>query len=172
MEKLSKTQSGNSYLDAYQIAFDICDKENQTFQTKVLELINAKITQYGDEDESNTKERLVQITTILKGEIRDRLYLQFLKKNNHTDVQIIQGIKKAVEHKSSILQGATIWANSMMNAYTNNDTFIKDNMQWVGYATNWSRFNATASLGIIHSGNKKDALEVLNPYFSGAAVPE
>lgn len=60
----------------------------------------------------------------------------------------------------------------MMNAYTTNDTFLKDNLQWVGHATNWSRFSATASLGIIHSGNKKDALEVLNPYFSGAAIPE
>jgi 26S proteasome regulatory subunit N2 len=95
-----------------------------------------------------------------------------LKKNNHTDIQIINGIKKCIGPKSSILHGATIWSNAMMNAYTNNDTFLKDNLLWVSQATNWNRFNATASLGIIHGGNKKDALEILNPYFSGAAHPE
>jgi hypothetical protein len=28
LEKLVKNLEGSSYLDAYQIAFDICDKEN------------------------------------------------------------------------------------------------------------------------------------------------
>jgi len=87
-------------------------------------------------------------------------------------VQIINGIKKSIGPKSSILHGATIWSNAMMNAYTCNDTFIKDNMPWMAQATNWNRFNATASLGLIHAGNKKDALQILNPYFTGAASPE
>jgi 26S proteasome regulatory subunit N2 len=135
----------------------------------MLEHIEEKLKNYQEEGDQETKERLQQITAILKGEIRDRLYLQFLKKNNHTDVSIISTIKKVIGPKSSILHGATVWANSMMNAYTTNDTFLKDNLQWVSQATNWNRFNATASLGIIHSGNKKDALEVLNPYFHGSA---
>jgi 26S proteasome regulatory subunit N2 len=135
----------------------------------VLELIQERIKNYDDEENVTIKERLTQLTSILKGEIRDRLYLQFLKKNNHTDVAIIQSIKKAIGPKSSILHGATIWANGMMNAYTTNDTFLQDNIQWVSQATNWNRFNATASLGIIHSGNKKDALALLNPYFHGTA---
>ena len=51
-------------------------------------MIQQKIELYSDEDEESksTKERLTQITTILKGEIRDKLYLQFLKKNNHMDM--------------------------------------------------------------------------------------
>jgi 26S proteasome regulatory subunit N2 len=70
-------------------------------------------------------------------------------------------IKKSIGPKSSILHGATVWANGMMNAFTTNDSFIKDNLTWVGNATNWNRFNATASLGIIHSGNKAKSLEIL-----------
>jgi hypothetical protein len=58
-----------------------------------------------------------------------------------------------------------------MNAYTTNDSFLNDNITWVAQATNWNRFNAIASLGIIHSGNKKEALKILNPYFTGSAVP-
>jgi len=87
----------------------------------------------GDDVESKeTKERLQQITTILKGDIRDRLYLQFLKKNNHMDPQVINKIKASIGPKSSILHGATIWSNGIMNAFTTNDTFLKDNMTWVG----------------------------------------
>ena len=109
----------------------------------------------------------------MKGEIRDRLCLQFLKKNNHTDVALIANVKKSIGAKSMILHGATVWSNAMMNAFTTNDSFLQDNMSWVGHATNWNRFNATASLGIIHSGNKKDAMSILQPYFSGiGAGPE
>lgn len=125
-----------------------------------------------DESQQTTKERLSQITNILRGEIRERLYLQFLKKNNHMDMQIIQNMKKAIGEKNSILHGATIWSYGMMNAFTTNDTFLKDNMPWVGKVTNWNRFNATASLGVIHSGNKKHAMEILTPYFTGAPMPE
>lgn len=77
LEKLAKIKDGTQYLDAYQIAFDICDKENQSFQKSVLDLIVAKMANYDDEDLDgrNVKERLSQIVVILKGEIRDRLYL-------------------------------------------------------------------------------------------------
>ena len=124
LEKLAKNQETDAYLDAYQIAFDICDKENQSYQAKVLEIVRAKIENYGEEDQRAVRERLNQIVVILQGEIRDRLYLQFLKKNNHTDVQIINGIKKSIGPKSSILHGATVWSNAIMNAYTTNDTFL------------------------------------------------
>ena len=118
-------------------------------------------------EDPTSKERLSQILQILDGEIRERLFLQFLKKNNHTDVALVQNIKKSVGPKSMILHGATIWSNAMMNAYTTNDVFLQDNLSWVAQATNWNRFNATASLGIIHSGKNKNAMTILNPYFSG-----
>ena len=47
-----------------------------------------------------------------------------MKKNNHTDVQIIQNIKKSIGPKSMILHGAAILSNAMMNAYTTNDSFL------------------------------------------------
>jgi 26S proteasome regulatory subunit N2 len=54
-----------------------------------------------------------------------------------------------------------------MNAYTCNDAFLRDNISWAALATNWNRFNATATLGMIHMGNKKEANTILQPYFSG-----
>jgi hypothetical protein len=58
LEKLAKNQETDAYLDAYQIAFDICDKENQSYQSKVLEIIKGKIENYGEEDQRAVKERL------------------------------------------------------------------------------------------------------------------
>jgi len=64
LEKLVKNMQGTSYLDAYQIAFDICDKENQSFQKTVLDLITEKIANIEGESEESTamKQRLTQIT--------------------------------------------------------------------------------------------------------------
>ena len=91
LEKLIKDLDGKDYLDAYQIAFDICDKENQAFQKTVSDLLTEKIANVeGSDDKAHEiKTRLHQIINILKGEIRDRLYLQFLKKNNHMDMAVI-----------------------------------------------------------------------------------
>ena len=104
---------------------------------------------------------------ILNGEIKDRLNLQFLKKNNNTDMLLIQRTKDSIGNRNSMLHSATIWQNGIMNAYTTNDAFLRDNLQWTSSATNWNRFSATASLGMIHMGNKSAAQDLLNPYFHG-----
>ena len=106
---------------------------------------------------------------ILKGEITDKLYLQFLKKNNHTDMLLINQVKDSIGNKNSMLHTATIWMNGVMNAYTTNDAFLRDNITWCANATNWNRFMVTSTLGMIHMGNKSQAEEILNPYFAGAA---
>ena len=63
---------------------------------------------------------------------------------------IITRIKEKIGQRNSILHGSTIWANGIMNAYTTNDNFLRDNLSWAALATNWNRFNATATLGMIH----------------------
>ena len=117
-----------------------------------------------DEEEKN---RVNKLLAILRGEYNDRLYLQFLNKNNHTDMMLINKIKDAIDVKRSMLHSSTVWCNGIMNAYTTNDTFVRDNLPWVAQATNWNRFSATSSLGMIHMGNKKEANNILDPYFTG-----
>jgi hypothetical protein len=50
----------NNYLDAYQIAFDIIDKENQGFTRSLMAIIKAKVDEIDQEDETQTtfKKRL------------------------------------------------------------------------------------------------------------------
>lgn len=157
LTKLLKSE--NEYLRAYQIAFDIIENENQIFLNTVAQHLQAKA---GD-----VPERLEKILKILSGTLSAQLNLKFLKKNSHTDNQIMENIKKSIGEKSSITHGAAIWTNGMMNAFTTNDTFLRDNLNWAARSTNWGRFSATASLGVIHMGNKAEAMSVLNPYFSG-----
>jgi hypothetical protein len=42
-----------------------------------------------EDGDSEQAKRLKQLKSILTGDVRDRLYLQFLKKNNHCDMLII-----------------------------------------------------------------------------------
>ncbi len=37
-----------------------------------------------------------------------------------------------------------------MHAGTSVDVFLRENLEWLGRATNWAKFSAVASLGVIH----------------------
>lgn len=67
---------------------------------------------------------------------------------------LINQIKDSIGNRNSMLHSATVWTNGIMNAYTTNDVFLRDNITWASNATNWNRFSATASLGMIHMGNR------------------
>ena len=51
-----------------------------------------------------------------------------------------------------------------MHSGTTSDTFLRDNLEWLSRATNWAKFTATASLGVIHKGHEKDALKFMATY--------
>lgn len=40
----------------------------------------------------------------------------------------------------------------------------RENLDWVGKATNWAKFTAVASLGVIHKGHEGDAMRLLETY--------
>ncbi len=41
---------------------------------------------------------------------------------------------------------------------------MRENLDWLGKASNWSKFSATAALGVIHKGNIEKGLSILKPY--------
>lgn len=45
---------------------------------------------------------------------------------------------------------AVTFANAFMHAGTTSDEFLRQNLEWLSRATNWSKFSATAALGVIH----------------------
>jgi 26S proteasome regulatory subunit N2 len=55
-------------------------------------------------------------------------------------------------------------AHALMHLGTTVDVFLRENLEWLGKATNWAKFTATASIGVIHKGHHKQSLKLLEPY--------
>lgn len=68
-------------------------------------------------------------------------------------MQILKNMKGAIEARNSVCHAAVIFANAIMHSGTTIDTFLRENLDWLSRATNWSKFSATAGLGTIHRGH-------------------
>ncbi|KOS23332.1 26S proteasome regulatory subunit rpn2 [Escovopsis weberi] len=175
-----------SIANAYQIAFDLYDNGTQEFLGKVLGSLPSGEVKKEDATEGADKENepLLQneqaapeaelpedvakvyrnVRQILDGSKTVRLNLEFLYRNNHTDLSILNRVRDSLEGRSSIFHTAVTFSNAFMNQGTTNDKFFRDNLEWLGKAVNWSKFTATAALGVIHRGNILQARRLLEPY--------
>ncbi|KRZ72340.1 26S proteasome non-ATPase regulatory subunit 1, partial [Trichinella papuae] len=164
-----------SVLAAYQIAFDLFDSASQHYLTGMLKCISPpEVEEKKDEtnvensDSKNKKEKseeelpLEPLRRILSGELTIFAHMQFLIKNNRADLQILKNIKDTV--RSSVCHTATVIANGIMYCGTTCDDFLRNNVDWVSKANNWSKFSAVASLGVIHKGHETEATRLLESY--------
>lgn len=119
-----------------------------------------------------------KLRSILRGEETIKHHMQFLIKNNHTDMLILKQIKDSV--RMACTHNGTVIANGLMHIGTTCDDFLRyvfvneyganillffsDNLEWISKATNWNKFNAVATLGLIHRGHESNALKLLDPY--------
>ncbi|KAJ3041540.1 proteasome regulatory particle base subunit [Rhizophlyctis rosea] len=165
---------------AYQIAFDLEDNATQEYLHKVVGGLPAPSgTRPADKDAMETDEEkkpLLQeaadpnsevfdkIRTILSGELSIKLNLEFLLRNNHTDLLILKNTKNALESRNSVYHSAVTFANAFMSAGTTSDEFLRQNLEWLSRATNWTKFSATAALGVIHKGQIAQGMALLAPY--------
>lgn len=121
------------------------------------------------------QERIIKLIEILSGDATIKLHLEFLIRNNHADLLILKNTKDIV--RNSICHSATVISNAFMHCGTTSDTFLRNNLEWLGRATNWAKFTATASLGVIHKGHEKESLKLMSSYLpkdggSGSAYQE
>ncbi|EFJ47427.1 26S proteasome regulatory complex [Volvox carteri f. nagariensis] len=108
--------------------------------------------------------RVAKLRDILSGKTPIALYLDFLYRHNHADLQVLKNIKGAVDARVSVCHSATIAANALMHAGSTVDTFLRTNLEWLARATNWAKFSATASLGVIHRGHLAQGRALMAPY--------
>ncbi|EFX02127.1 26S proteasome regulatory subunit [Grosmannia clavigera kw1407] len=104
------------------------------------------------------------IRSILDGSTTIRLNVEFLFRNNRADISILNKVRDSLEGRNSIFHTALTLCNAFMHAGTTHDKFFRDNLEWLGKAINWSKFTATAALGVIHRGNITQARKLLEPY--------
>ncbi|GAX76891.1 hypothetical protein CEUSTIGMA_g4337.t1 [Chlamydomonas eustigma] len=117
-----------------------------------------------NDTDANVLAQLGKAKDILSGKVPIGLYLDFMYRNNHADLLVLKGIKTAVESRNSVTHSATILANAYMHAGTTVDTFLRENLEWLSKATNWSKFSATAGLGVIHRGHLQQGQALMAPY--------
>ncbi|TIB87766.1 26S proteasome regulatory complex, non-ATPase subcomplex, Rpn2/Psmd1 subunit [Wallemia mellicola] len=157
LDNLIKSNKKENTLIAYQIAFDLVDTASQDFLSHVTNVVK--------EGEGETYDKLKEI---LSGTLSIRLNLEFLHRNNKADPLVLKNTKESLDGKFSLYHNAVSFANAFMHAGTTNDTWLRDNLEWLGKANNWSKFTATAALGVIHKGNLNQSIQLLEPYLPGA----
>ncbi|GAA5990775.1 hypothetical protein JCM11641_002034 [Rhodosporidiobolus odoratus] len=159
-------------LTAYQIAFDLAETATQEFLQLVRSSLapatesalvegEAPAPAQAKEGKEVHRERVV---SILSGEESIRLQLEFLYRNNKTDMLLLKGTKDLLEPRNSIYHSAVTFLNAFSNAGTTSDLFLRENLDWLGKASNWSKFTTTAALGVIHKGNLDQGKAILEPY--------
>ncbi|KAK6205246.1 armadillo-type protein [Scheffersomyces amazonensis] len=149
-------------LIAYQAAFDLVGAASQA-------LLDNVINELSKDSDSNPNPITKKILTILSGVPTCDLDITFLYKNNNTDIAILNKTKNLLEGRSSIFHSAVTFANAFMHAGTTDDSFFRNNLEWLGRANNWSKFSATAALGVIHKGNLSQGRNILKPYLPGSS---
>lgn len=110
------------------------------------------------------RKALNAIRDILDGIKTIQLNLEFLYRSNKADVTILNKVRDSLEARNSIFHTAVTLSNAFMHAGTTHDKFFRDNLEWLGKAVNWSKFTATAALGVIHRGNLTQGQKLLAPY--------
>lgn len=194
LRQLVEKGDARSLAVAYQISFDLYDNSTQEFLRKVRQEVagftseNETEPEHGDamEDPKETDSLLRDkdqsignekhhftaearsafhnIRNILDGVNSIQLNLEFLYRNNKADIAILNKLKDSLEARNSIFHTAVTLSNAFMHAGTTHDKFFRDNLEWLGKAVNWSKFTATAALGVIHRGNLTQGQKLLAPY--------
>lgn len=190
--------SGNDALIAYQVAFDLSENENQKFLLNVHNALPsppkpeapaaAAVATEGApvvaapvvvdtappavpaDAPADYWERIEKLKLILSGDFLVDLNLDFLYRQSDSDPLIMKTIKTAVENRNSVLHHSAVVAHAYMNSGTTNDTFLRENLEWLGKATNWAKFTATASLGVVHKGHVRESMNLLAPYLPQGGV--
>lgn len=181
----SLKQDPDNLLKAYQIAFDLVDTASQEFlgivagglaspsssSSSITEVTSMETDQKPSSSstlDSKSSEIdadiLSKLETILSGHETISLQLEFLYSHAKTDLQIVTKTKDTLESRNSINHSAITFNNAFMNAGTCSDKFLRDNLDWLAKASNWSKFSATAALGVIHRGNLEYGFSLLQPY--------
>jgi len=164
-------KSDEEYLWGYQICFDLVDTGDQNFVRRV-----SKVLQEDSFEGEELKERLAKAMRILTGGFSSELSLSFLHKQSDSDKLIMENLKKTLEERgggrNAMLHNCAVMTHAYLNAGTTNDQFLRDHLNWMRKASNWAKFSATASLGVVHAGHTTEAMTLLEPYLPPSPTEE
>lgn len=145
-----------SILLGYQICFDLVDAGDENLVGNISSQLDGE------------EEYIVKARKILVGGLCSELSLSFMHTKNESDPLVMLNLKKTLEDRgssrNSLLHNCAVVTHAFLNAGTTNDSFLREHLDWMRKASNWSKFSATASLGLIHAGHVTQAMTLLEPY--------
>lgn len=176
---------------AFQVAFDLAEYENEQFFVQILSHLDPQIEEVPAEQPTEQpadgaaegevpndskpesaaptslrSEALQNVITILKS-FPAKQVTNFLFRQNNADFMYLKNMKDAIKERNSTLNSAVVLANGIMNSGTTVDSFLRDNMDWVKKRKGWSLFASVASMGMIHMGQEyKNSMQVLSHYLN------
>ncbi|SCM12490.1 26S proteasome regulatory subunit RPN2, putative [Plasmodium chabaudi adami] len=109
-------------------------------------------------------EKIKKLIFILTGKITTSLYIEFLHRNNHADLILLDSYKNVIDSRSSITHHGIVIAHGLMQAGTTCDVFLRSNIEWLSKAVNWAKFSSTASLGVVYKGHVNESFMVLSSH--------
>ena len=89
------------------------------------------------ESDKQLQDRITKLHTILGGETTIGIHLQFLIRNNKSDLLILKNTKDAV--RNSVCHSATVIANAFMHMGTTSDQFLR--WVWFTWRNNSTQFS-------------------------------
>ncbi|SBT42057.1 26S proteasome regulatory subunit RPN2, putative (RPN2) [Plasmodium ovale wallikeri] len=109
-------------------------------------------------------DKIKKLVFILTGKVTTNLYIEFLHRNNHADLILLDSYKNVVDSRSSITHHGIVIAHGLMQTGTTCDVFLRSNIEWLSKAINWAKFSATASLGVVYKGHVNESFIVLSSH--------
>uniref|UniRef100_A0A3P8W745 26S proteasome non-ATPase regulatory subunit 1 n=1 Tax=Cynoglossus semilaevis TaxID=244447 RepID=A0A3P8W745_CYNSE len=178
LEKLVKE---DNLLMAYQICFDLYESASQQFLSSVIQNLRTVGTPIPavpgstntgtvpapdkDSDAMETDDKAGSSPAGKSAETKDEP-----KDQNAKMIKILSGEMAIELHLQNIYICIYIYIyfhSQFLHAHRNN----KENLEWLARATNWAKFTATASLGVIHKGHEKEALQLMATYLPKDTSP-
>ncbi|KAK4537155.1 hypothetical protein CDCA_CDCA11G3180 [Cyanidium caldarium] len=166
--------------EAYQIGFDLWDADMPLFTARILEHLRKLLLPSepsGADGSAEAPDSLRQsadaLARIMSGATPSALFFDFLRRRNCYDKRLLKSLMTRLLAPMSLAQSAVLFANAFALAGTADDSFLRENLEWLSRATNCTKFSATASLGVIHAFHDSQALNLLSPYLpslSGATA--
>ncbi|OMJ10946.1 26S proteasome non-ATPase regulatory subunit 1-like protein [Smittium culicis] len=151
-------------LIAMQVAFDSEQTAVMDFLLSQKAIIDSKLQEKLAENDTTSAKILDNLGKILDGSVRRKLLLEFYFTNNHSNMEILNKTNSSLDSRSSFCHSALSVSNAFMHSGTTVDSFLRNNLEWLSRANNWSKFTATAALGVIHKGQTSLGMNLMKPY--------